>query len=525
MSVDMDFHGRTSFMVVCFLSVWITADSLTMTQSLRAILNNFNSTRNVYIDPAAKQIARDYIVTTFKDHGLQTWTEEFQSNNDKFPGINVVGRLPGRYSGTRDDKIVLIGSHYDTVQTTSGVDDNGSGMTALLQALKLCTSSDKQKCSRDYTLLFVAFDLEELQPTVNTSCSKSGNCPCSGGSCGSYYFVQNFSQYLNNSGVGFQGAIVLETILNYNTTPNSQVFPSGLKPYFTETYNKISQNGFTGDFLALIGRSTYDRRLIDGITNAFKEDENFLTIAMPIPNLFSSGRPDTWPEKIRQGMGDFFRSDHYYFWNAKPTLPAIFVTDSADFRGFMKKCYHNACDDMSHVTPEMMMFLARTTNSVAKLVSNMTNEKCEMKKADCVQQITESEGEIVTPYHDTVYPNKLNCAWTISLDAEHKDLKFKFTAFDLEESIDCTADYVVIRDGKDETYPLIGKYCGRTLPKPVTASSQSLYIMFHSDDLVASKGFKAEWTSSVTSSAFQGYRPIMWQSLAYLVCTTLAIIL
>ena len=28
--------------------------------------------------------------------------------------------------------------------------------------------------------------------------------------------------------------------------------------------------------------------------------------------------------------------------------------------------------------------------------------------------------------------------------------------------------------------------------------------MFHSDDLVASKGFKAEWTSSVTSSAFQG---------------------
>ena len=137
-------------------------------------------------------------------------------------------------------------------------------------------SLDKQKCSRDYTLLFVAFDLEERQPTVNTSCSKSGNCPCSGGSCGSYYFVQNFSQYLNNSGVGFQGAIVLETILNYNTTPNSQVFPSGLKPYFTETYNKISQNGFTGDFLALIGRSTYDRRLIDGITNAFEEDGMFL---------------------------------------------------------------------------------------------------------------------------------------------------------------------------------------------------------------------------------------------------------
>lgn len=51
--------------------------------------------------------------------------------------MNVVGRLPGRFTGTPGDKMVLIGSHYDTVQTTPGVDDNGSGMTALLQALKL----------------------------------------------------------------------------------------------------------------------------------------------------------------------------------------------------------------------------------------------------------------------------------------------------------------------------------------------------------------------------------------------------
>lgn len=54
--------------------------------------------------------------------------------------MNVVGRLPARFTGTRDDKMVLIGSHYDTVQTTPGVDDNGSGITALLQALKLFTN-------------------------------------------------------------------------------------------------------------------------------------------------------------------------------------------------------------------------------------------------------------------------------------------------------------------------------------------------------------------------------------------------
>ena len=54
--------------------------------------------------------------------------------------MNIIGQLPGGYTGTRHDKMVLIGSHYDTVQTSPGVDDNGSGMTALLQALKLFTS-------------------------------------------------------------------------------------------------------------------------------------------------------------------------------------------------------------------------------------------------------------------------------------------------------------------------------------------------------------------------------------------------
>ena len=56
----------------------------------------------------------------------------------------MVGRLPGRFTGTSDDKMVLIGTHYDTVQTTPGVDDNGSGMTALLQTLKLFTNTGQR---------------------------------------------------------------------------------------------------------------------------------------------------------------------------------------------------------------------------------------------------------------------------------------------------------------------------------------------------------------------------------------------
>jgi len=58
-------------------------EAKTETQSLRSILSHFNSTRNVNIDPAAKQRACDFIVETFMHHGLHTWTEEFRSNNEK----------------------------------------------------------------------------------------------------------------------------------------------------------------------------------------------------------------------------------------------------------------------------------------------------------------------------------------------------------------------------------------------------------------------------------------------------------
>ena len=56
-------------------------DSMTLTQSLSSILNQFNKTRNVAVNFAEKQRARDYILKTFRDQGLYTWTEEFQSNN------------------------------------------------------------------------------------------------------------------------------------------------------------------------------------------------------------------------------------------------------------------------------------------------------------------------------------------------------------------------------------------------------------------------------------------------------------
>ena len=118
----------------------------------------------------------------------------------------------------------------------------------------------------------MAFDLEERQPTSNVSCSGSGNCSCPGGACGSGYFVQNLTEYLNNTGSRLQGAIILDQVLNYNDTPNSQMVPEGFNLGFPQQYQQVSQNQFRGDFLTVIGRAPDDVQLVSGIANAFEKD-------------------------------------------------------------------------------------------------------------------------------------------------------------------------------------------------------------------------------------------------------------
>ena len=76
--------------------------------------------------------------------------------------------------------------------------------------------------------------------------------------------------------------------------------------------------------------------------------------------------------------------------------------------------------------------------------------------ANCFQKLTSDKGEITSPYFNTTYPNYVHCVWTIEVDAGQDNLILKFTTFDLEQSENCDADYVEIRDGTDKAASLIG---------------------------------------------------------------------
>ena len=77
----------------------------------------------------------------------------------KLDGSNIIGILPGKYWSTKKDRPIIIGAHWDTVENSTGFNDNGSGVAILLEVARILGGA---KCFQpDYTLFFVAIDSEE----------------------------------------------------------------------------------------------------------------------------------------------------------------------------------------------------------------------------------------------------------------------------------------------------------------------------------------------------------------------------
>jgi acetylornithine deacetylase/succinyl-diaminopimelate desuccinylase-like protein len=115
--------------------------------------------RNAPVTGADHDAARDYITDQFRSYGLDTYQDAFTFTRTKppvtgtFSGVNVVAKLTGtRYP----DKMYILGAHYDS-KGTPGADDDASGVAGLLEAARVLSAH-----RFEYTILFIAFDFEEI---------------------------------------------------------------------------------------------------------------------------------------------------------------------------------------------------------------------------------------------------------------------------------------------------------------------------------------------------------------------------
>ncbi len=277
------------------LSAPVVINQVSLDRLRSLVWGMFNTSR--YFEDERVQTLNS-IEAEVKDLGYQV--EIQRSDLYDYPVRNLVLT---KYGSTHPDNWVVIMAHYDTVYGVPGADDNGSGCAALLEIAKHLSGIDFEN-----TIKLVFTDKEES------------------GLLGSRCFVSRIP-----SDKTILAAVSLEMI-GYTSARQQNPFPA---PFEVDK----------GDFLAVVGAGDSFAMANDFVRN-LKQNSVFIPTIIICPGDFAYN-PIFEP---------LTRSDHAAFWIFG--LPAIMITDSADFRN---PNYHCASDSISTLD---FTFLKKTTQAV-----------------------------------------------------------------------------------------------------------------------------------------------------------------
>jgi Zn-dependent M28 family amino/carboxypeptidase len=231
--------------------------------------------------------ARALLAKRLRDAGLAVAEEPFGDG-----GVNLIGTIEGR-DPKRD--AILLSAHYDTVPGSPGADDDGSGVTAVVEAARVLA-----KARLDAPVEVALFDLEEL------------------GLVGSAHHVTTTRRIA----AGFN----LDMVGYSCTTPGCQVV-------FPDIENCLDSEGARdiGVGVAAVA-DAQSGALLDTFVRA--RDELVPQLYLGTGRLAGHG----------ECLDDTRRSDHAPYWDAG--TPVVFLTDTANFRN---PNYHQPSDRLESV--------------------------------------------------------------------------------------------------------------------------------------------------------------------------------
>ena len=244
---------------------------------------------------------QDYAETHFEGLG---YTVERQAYDT---GINIIATRQGTDLAS---EIVMISAHYDSrgcgdaactipPEECNGADDNATGVAAALELARVMSTVDTRR-----TVVIALWDEEEI------------------GLLGAEAYVaaleanpQDIHLLLNWDSIGFM-----------SSAPNSQEIPNGFELVFPNEVAEVEANEFRADFILATGdNSEVTVRALETF-ESLGETTGLNAISLPlIDGLHMSPL-----------AADLRRSDHAPFWDA--TIPAIFITDSTEFRNDHYHC-------------------------------------------------------------------------------------------------------------------------------------------------------------------------------------------
>jgi Zn-dependent M28 family amino/carboxypeptidase len=240
----------------------------------------------------------DYLESAFVDDGYAVRRQTYSCYGKSVS--NLIVEKTGR-----EQELVIIGAHYDTVPGTPGADDNASAVAGLLELARLTKGNKNKK-----TLVFVAFVNEEP--------------PC----FGSYNMGSMvFAKHLRERGVSVDVMASLEMIGFFSREP-IQTYPL---PGMGLFYPKI------GDYIGVVG-NFHSFKYVSLFKKGIRKYSRIKTRSLTAPEFF----------------GGINLSDNYSFWHHG--YRAVMITDTSFFRN---RNYHQETDTIDTLDFEQMAELIK----------------------------------------------------------------------------------------------------------------------------------------------------------------------
>lgn len=224
----------------------------------------------------ALQKSAEYITETFNTFGFSSEIQHYYIDNKIYKNIIAVKK-----GDKKPQELIVIGAHYDSVVGSPGANDNGSGVSSLLELARLFFSIQTER-----TIKFIALVNEE--PPFFLS-----------GNMGSRIYAKDAKKRRED----IKAMISLETMGYFSDEPHSQHYPLFYSLFYPHTAN----------FIAVVGNFS-SRKLVKNIKKSFKKNSSF--------NIETAVMPEAIP-------GVSF-SDHDSFW--RYGYKACMVTDTAFYR-------------------------------------------------------------------------------------------------------------------------------------------------------------------------------------------------
>lgn len=234
--------------------------------------------------PESLARARDYIEGVVRKMGLAPLRQEHFVLEKPYHNIAVEIR-----GGDKADEIIILGAHYDSINTSPGGNDDGSGVAAGLELIRLLNETPRKR-----TIRFVTFPTHEQLMGEDTA--------------GSFIYASQCKRL----GEKIVAMIAMDTIGYYSDIKGSQHYPCGLGAFYPDQAN----------YIAFVS-NLQNKSLVKDVLGNFRRNTKFPALGLSIP-------------EIVPGVG---WSDHRFFWACD--FPALMVTDTALFRD---PFYHTSGD-------------------------------------------------------------------------------------------------------------------------------------------------------------------------------------